>query len=378
VSGEHRLAPTAKIHDDAPYPQQAAAPTGGRSALQQGPVSYAPPSIPPPGISTPPPGSLVRPQSEPPASQFGPTPISRGPYQPPVGSNPPTSQQRPVSSPPASSPPTSQQRPVSPVSAPPRAATKPQVSSASGSFAAPPTRPLGLIVVVLLLDLGLAAAGGVLLSKGLSKEDKKPDAKSATPPVEKKAAIEAPAPAPAPGAAAVATVAAAAKQPEVTPAPVEPAAKGAAARAKPSDKAKPGEKAKALVEDKAKPSDKPVTSPSSGPAPAKTEEPKRVDGVPTQPVDPYPKTDTNQEIEAAAGASKPAFARCVAQAGEVHGSIKVALQVRSDGHVINAAAVENTTGDAELGRCLVSEVSTWRVSAHDGAAINLLRTFNYP
>src|SRR5262245_47988776 len=171
ASGEQRLAPTAKIHDDAPYPAQAT--TGARSAAAQGPVSYAPPSIPPPAMATPPPGSIVR-GSEPPPSQFGPTPAAQRSYVPPT--HPQTSQNRPASAapasrPPTSNPPTSQNRPVSPVSAPPRAA--PQVSSASGSIAVPPQRPMGLIVLVLLVDLGLAATGSVLLAKGLATPDKK-------------------------------------------------------------------------------------------------------------------------------------------------------------------------------------------------------------
>ena len=138
---------------------------------------------------------------------------------------------------------------------------------------------------------------------------------------------------------------------------------------KPGDTAKPGDKAKPAdtpkPDDKAKPADTGKTG-------------ERVTSVPTAPVDPYSQPDTGKEIEAAAAGSKKAFARCATEAGSVQGTIKIALQVRHDGHVINAAAVENTTNDGELARCLVSEVSTWRVSAHNGAALNLLRVFNYP
>jgi len=305
----------------------------------QGPVSYAPPSIPP--------------ASRPPTS------------------NPPTSQSRPISSPPSSNPPTSQNRPVS---SPPRAA-KPQLSNASGSIAAPPSRPIGLIVLVLLVDLGLAATGGVLLSKGLAKADKKTDAKSDAP-IEKNTQVEAPAAAPA--AAAIAST------PEpVAVAPADDAAKVAAAREAPKDTKR--DKAKAFVEDKAKtvdkakPDDKQKPDDRAKSANDKSKEgPKVVTSVPTQPVDPYPVADMAKEIDAAAAKSKSSFDRCATDAGSVQGSIKIAFQVRADGHVINAAAVENSTGDAELARCLVTEVSTWRVSAHDGAAINLLRSFSYP
>jgi len=221
----------------------------------------------------------------------------------------------------------------------------------------------------------------VLLSKGLAgNETKKEGAKSETAPVEKKTQLEAPAPAPAAAASAIVA-------PAPEPAVVEtPASKVAAAREAPKDPKR--DKAKAFVEDKAKPKDdakgktdpkakddaktQPVTKPSE----TKPDESKPVTSIPTQPVDPYP--DTAKEIDAAAAKSKSAFARCATEAGSVQGTIKIAFQVRSDGHVINAAAVENSTTDAELARCLVTEISTWRVSAHDGAAINLLRPFTYP
>ncbi len=358
ASGEQRLAPTAKILDDAPFPQSSG-PTNVRPPT--GPVSYAPPSIPPP------------------ASTGPHQPVNRGPASIPPTSNPPKT------NPPKSNPPTGQQRHVSgaqkpvspvsspPVSSPPRPAPA-QLSNPSGSFSVPPQRSLALIVIVLVLDLGLAAAGGVLLMKGLA--DKKP-AKTEPAPAEKKSAIEAVPPAPSPPAAA-----AAAPAPAVEPvaSTVVPPAPAAAAREAPKDPTK-REKAKAFVEDKPKPKgDAPKTDAPKTDAPkTKPEQPARVDSVPTEPQDPRSMSaSTEQEIDAAAAKSKPAFARCATEAGSVQGTIKIALQVRNDGHVINAAAVDNTTGDGELARCLVSEVSSWRVSAHHGAAINLLRTFNYP
>ena len=99
--------------------------------------------------------------------------------------------------------------------------------------------------------------------------------------------------------------------------------------------------------------------------------------MPTEPQDPYPVADTEREIDAAAAKSKAALDRCAADVGPVQGKIDIAFQVRADGRVANAAAVSNTTGNAELARCLVAEVSSWRVSAHSGAAINMLRPFTY-
>ncbi|HEY5920572.1 MAG TPA: hypothetical protein VIV11_02830 [Kofleriaceae bacterium] len=393
ASGEQRLAPTAKIDDNAPYPQSSAAPTGARPAAK-GPVSYAPPSIPPQSVvSTPPPGSVARAPSQP-------SPYAAG------------GPQTPVSKPPSQAP---------------RPAPKPYVSSASGSIAVPPRRPMGLIVLVLLIDIGLAAGGGVLLSKGLADKEVK---KAEPPPVEKKSELPAPAEAP---------TQAAAVEPAARVEPVAPAPAGAAAReapkdsakqrepsgakslvttAKPTDKSsdKSGDKAATKPNDKpadklaTKPADKAATKPTDKPAdklgtkPGDTPadklgtkptdkpadkladkptdkpvtkpdaEPKRVDSVPTSPQDPYP--DTAKEIDAEAAKSKAALAKCAAD-NPAQGAIQIAFQVRFDGHVVNAAAVENTTGDGELARCLVTVISTWRVSAHNGAAINLVRPFNY-
>ncbi len=387
-----RLAPTAKIPDEAPYPQQAARPT----VVPQGPVSYAPPSIPPPSVatpapvsaapvaaplSTPPPGSLVRREAQQPASQ------------------PPVSQQQPVSQPPA----------ARPASQPPRAAPKPHVSSTSASFAVPPRRPIGLMVALVILDIGLAAGGAVLMSKGLAaKSDKKPAEKkteapatNADAPVIDTAASAASAAAN--GAAPVAANVAAPSVPTTVTAPVleappkpQPPANdvGAAAREAPKRGASEGKLAdkrpestkvvdEKLADKRPEPAkvvdEKPVEKPAdtNDKPVAKPDDAKAVPLVPTQPQDPYAAPNTEQEIEAQAAGSKADFAAC-AKDHPGHGSIKVAFQVRYDGRVINAAAVENTTGSSELARCLVAEISSWKVSAHNGTSINMLRPFTYP
>jgi hypothetical protein len=345
-SSEQRLAPTAKISDEAPYPPTQASPTTNVRVAPKGPVSYAPPSIPPPAIASPVPGSLVRPGSEP--NPYGAT----GPQQP-------------ISKPPASSPPTSQNRSVSAQ----RPAPAPHVSSASGSIAVP-QRPIGLIVVILLVDLGLAATGGVLLSKGLAGGD---DKKSEAAPAKPQSAIEAPAPDPAQAVAAAAAL----RGPEravVVPAPT------AAAREAPAEN-----REKAVVKRVDKPRiDKPGTSPVDKPVDKPADKPddgaadaKPVGLVPTQPQDPYAVPDTDKELDAEAARSKSAIAKCGAE-HSANGAIKIAFQVRYDGRVINAAAVENSTGSDELARCIVGEISTWRVSAHNGTALNFLKTFSYP
>lgn len=260
---------------------------------------------------------------------------------------------------------------------------------ASSSFVVPPRRPIGLMVLVLIVDLGLAATGGVLLSKGLAtKDDKKSDAKTEPAPVEKKSSLETPS---VPAAAAAAAPKAddrAAFAAVLTP---EPTPTAAARESPKRDKApaRPGSDLLKTPDAKpvTKPADaKPVTKPDEAkPAEAKPvtkpDEPKPdskpVTGVPAEPQDPYKAPNTEQEIDAAAARSSAAFNRCAADAS-AHGAIKVAFQVRYDGRVINAAAVENTTGNAELARCLVAEISSWHVSAHNGTTINLVRPFTYP
>ncbi|HEX5059805.1 MAG TPA: hypothetical protein VFV99_10625, partial [Kofleriaceae bacterium] len=283
--------------------------------------------------------------------------------------------QQPKSNPPTSNPPTSQQRPVTPRPAP-------QASTTSGSFVVPPRRPIGLMVVVLLVDLGLAATGGVLLSKGLaSKDEKKSEPKSEPAPVEKKSELETHPAAPAVPAAAVAPApATSAATAVIAAAPAAEPKPNVAARESPKrDKAathptKPDDKPVTKPDDKpiTKPDDKPVTKPAEQKGDAEV-----VAKVPAQPQDPYQAPNTEQEIDAVAARSSAAFARCAA-AQSAHGSIKIAFQVRYDGRVINAAAVENTTNNADLARCLVTEISSWHVSAHNGTTINMLRPFTYP
>lgn len=96
------------------------------------------------------------------------------------------------------------------------------------------------------------------------------------------------------------------------------------------------------------------------------------------PEDPYRPPDTQREIEALATRSQAAFSRCEGHFGPARGAIQIAFQVRGDGRVIHAAAVENSTGNTDLANCLVAVVSSWRVSAHHGDPINMVRPFNYP
>jgi hypothetical protein len=62
----------------------------------------------------------------------------------------------------------------------------------------------------------------------------------------------------------------------------------------------------------------------------------------------------------------------------VHGTIKVAYRVEVDGRVTHPYAVENSTGNEQLGICLSDVIATWRFSPHAGDAQNAVRPFTYP
>lgn len=274
------------------------------------------------------------------------------------------------------------------------------MSSASSSFAVPPRRPIGLMVIVLLVDLGLAAAGAVLLSKGLASED----AQAAPAPTEKKTEATTTSP---DASAAAAAAAAPAAEPEpaapviaAAPAPAASAAAHASAAAtsavpaarkdtakqrddksiRTSSKAAksvkaPATTAKTNAQPAERPSDTPVTRPSDAPADSGA---RPVTAVPSEPQDPYEAPDTAREVERLAGRSNASFERCKTNFGPAHGTIQIAFQIKPDGRVANAAAVENSTGNTDLANCLVTVVSSWRVSAHQGEAINMVRPFTYP
>lgn len=288
----------------------------------------------------------------------------------------------------------------------------------------PPRRPVGLIALVLIVDLGLAAAGTALLMKGLAGKQANeakgaPPAETAT---ERKsealppAAIDGIAAAPPAAAAdnigavadnigavadngAMAPVAAVDRVAGAAPAAASDRAATAATSdertatardtvaartastksGKASASAAVASSTSAGATTKSAATSAGASATTSAGASATTSAgagATRVTSVPSAPQDPYP--DPEREIDAAAARSKPAFARCASNHGPAHGAIQIAFQVRSDGKIANAAAVENSTGNSELARCLVAEIASWRVSAHAGATIDMFRPFTYP
>jgi hypothetical protein len=289
-----RVAPTAKIPDDAPI----APPTRPGPLSGQHPnVSYAPPAMP-----TPPPGSLQAPV-------IPPTSPQRSPF---ASDHPPQA----------------------------RGASRTPVDSGSSFSAGPPSPPLGLIAVVLIVDLVLAGTGAFLLAKGLST----PAAAAA------KATPTPAAPAPAPTQKSEAAPLPAAPSP--APAVEAPAADVVAEQVPASKVEKPAKDAKASAR---RPSTPTVATPSSGKKPS-----------------------TESEINAKVMGSHTAFGHCREQAGEVHGNIEIAFRVQGDGHVANVSVVEDTTGSPTLGACLRDAIATWNVTPHNGAPLAFVRPFTYP
>ena len=327
-----------------PAPGSLSYPTNPRIASI--PPTHGPASIPPtnnPASIPPTHGPASIPPTNNPAT-IPPTnnPISRPPSNAPA-SMPPTG--TPASRPPGSSLGTVQRRAGTP---------PPAMSTPSMSMEAPPRRNTALIAILLVLDLGLAAAGATLLVKGLAK----PKAAAAPAPAKAESHSEAAAPAPAPVATAPASSA-----PGAAPAP-PPAAE-------PIADAKPDKKTAARAKD--------------------PKEPKQADkksGKQTVPLDPYgnapapePAADQSQDVERMASQSFGSFRSCLndaVQGGPIRGDIKIAFSIQPDGHVARAHAVVNTTNSDVLALCLEQTIATWTFAPHSGPAASYERPFSYP
>jgi TonB family protein len=422
-----RVAPTAKITDDASYPSQppspASIPPHGNYA--SGPASippqnHAPGSIPPqnayvPPGSIPPQNAYVPSGSIPPQNNFAGSPGSIPPqnnaYDAPPKSIPPHNSFQRAATPIQTPPPGALKMPTPPPGSLSFAATPrlgdqepspPPVAAAeaSRSLVAPPRRPIGLIVFVLLVDLALAGAGAVLLGKGLS--EKKPAAKSEQktqrdrgPQNDDDANVEARASnietssgtnvggastgstTPPPVAAVNPSGGAAVNPSAANNSVSKPSSQASASRAAAPKGAAPQATATAPQATRAAPQ---ATGSAAQPAPTATPAPSPTPAPAPAPAPaPTPAEPTfDVQLERATAASKASFDRCAADAGSPHGTVRVAFRVLEDGSVANAFPVENSTGAASLGQCLAQTITTWRFTPHTGAPINSLRAFNYP
>lgn len=373
-----RLAPTAKIPDDAPLapPTRQVAPITPVAG-----VSYSPPSMPPhhalaapqqAGLSTKPGGHLAPPRTSGeqahvrPSGNYG--QVQQRPSQG-FDSITPTAQHRQLTSRP-SGPQPAASRPSGPQRAP-------IASNASMSFSAGAQgRPLGLIAIVLIVDVGLAGAGAFLLAKGMSKPKaaEKADKKTEAVPV----------------GGAPEGVAAAPVRSAVTATPLlEPGTETGAATETAAATATEAEDAGAATTTTAARKATRTTTATTTTTPATTTTattatspgPLTSPGPITSPstdVDPVPaaQPSTDSEINSLAARSKASFDRCRSDQ-PASGSVDIAFRVNPDGTVANAAAVANTTNDDELAACLVRIISGWRVSPFEGNAMSFVRPFTY-
>jgi hypothetical protein len=141
AASTQRVAPTQKISDDASFPQRPVTGSAGHHGQAVAQPSAAPRLVPPPaqGASGPP----VAPSSAPPPSRA-------------IGSAPPRVYAAP---PPASRLPDGSAKQLQP---------RPRTSQLDDpSMPMVARRPWGLIIAVLLIDLGLVTAGGWMLREGL-------------------------------------------------------------------------------------------------------------------------------------------------------------------------------------------------------------------
>jgi hypothetical protein len=325
---ENRVAPTAKISDDAPFPAHYGS---------QSPQSYAPASI--------------APHNNGPAS-IPPNTFQAANYQSGPASIPPNTYQAPnYQSGPASIPPNTYQAPAS---IPPtnlgfggpqnqmygRAQS---VATHEPSMSMPVVaRPRwGLIILVLLLDVGLAAAGAVMLQKGLAKPEP----------------VEAP---PAPTGSATPIAPKASVAPITAPTASPTVAASIAAVASGSGNGSANSDATPAKADPKKPA---ASKPKPGPSPQ----------------DPYEAgNNLRAEIELSVARSKEDINNCRDAAGpDLHGRIDIGFRVQLDGRVDTLKILANTTHIAPLATCLETVISHWTFASHPAQPSDFVRPFIY-
>jgi hypothetical protein len=312
-----RVAPTAKIPDDAPFPQSIPPNSYVAPNYQSSPPSMPPRAASPAMIPTS--GPQLQPStpaSIPPSSLYGRAPT-------PVG---PSNSGHPLA-PSMSRANTAQ---------PERSLPPARMAEPSMSMPAMPKPRVGLIIAVLVLDLGLAAAGAVMLGKGLSKSDPPP------PPKTEGSAHADVTPA---GSAVVAAP--------------QPVASGLPANLPIAQLAGSADAGSA-----APPPDKKAKKPT----------PKK-----DAPID--PDHALAAEIDLQAQRSKPELDRCyddAGGAGAIHGQIEIAFRVQPDGRITNLQAVTNETGSLQLANCLTGIMTHWSFATHPAKTSDFMRPFTYP
>jgi hypothetical protein len=296
-----------------------------------GPTSLAPPSIAPQNAYRGPASIPPRPASIPPTN--GPASIPPNTYQAPA-SIPPQNNG------PASIPPGTYRAPAS---IPP---TNNAYASREPSMSMPalPQTRWGLIAVVLLLDIGLAAAGAVMLQRGLAKPD---------------------APAASDGSAKPATTTGqAAAAPAPTPPVTAPGGPSPAVSASIATIANSGSATATPSDPKSEKKSEPVQAKKSSPPP-------QHDVV---------KNELGAEIELAAARSRGDFDKCYDDASpDIHlkGRVDIAFTVLPDGRADDPHAVQNDTGSQQLATCLSATIAHWAFASHPAKPVLISRPFIY-
>lgn len=319
TSEPSRVAPTAKIPDDAPFPPHyggSPMPISQAPVSPQGPTTLSPPTYSP--ASIPPQNNSV--------ATYGTGPASIPP-------------QNAYAAGPASIPPSN--NPYPPMSARPMA-------EPSMSMPAVQSPRWGLIISILIVDLGLAGAGAFMLMKGLAKPTPVTEPAKSEPAAVK--AAEAPSMQPAPP-----------QKPDVA-ASIMAAANGSAAGS--------GSGSAAAVD----------ASAATTPTPVKRSAAAKKPGG-AAPQDPYaevkPPKQLATEVELAMTRSKAELGYCHEDAGTVHGRIDIAFEVLPSGTVDNVEARSNTTGSQTLATCLVQVITRWAFAAKPPAPTQIVRPFIY-
>jgi hypothetical protein len=241
------------------------------------------------------------------------------------------------------------------------------VAAPRGSSAIPRQgRRWGLVIAILVVDLGLAGAGVVLLAQGLRDD--------------------APRAAPTPGSPTTPTTPT--SGPGSTPPPKASAADPARSPAKPVMVV-----SKAVVK---------VVKPAAPPAKVATKSPKQATKVAAAPVDPYATPDPpptgslplqddddhsaaiSDAIDAKSTHAEAVFSRCYTQATKplpadqpLRGRIQIAFTVLTNGHVDHVTTAENQTGSDQLANCLASEIGGWIFTEHPQDPMEITKIFAF-
>jgi hypothetical protein len=359
---EQRVAPTHKISDDARW--DSAQPSSPAAAV-------TPTSVPRKHPGSAPPGTYQVPV-RPPTSPVIPVSAPRSAMQPVP--------QMPMSIPPASSAPRAGDPPARPSTAPMQRSSgqrivppAPPVRSSAKSLE-PPRSRWGLILLVLLIDIGLAAAGVVLLREGL-REAPATNGSGSGSNTAGGAQVDPPKP----------------PHPDVVvehkpPSEDEPLKHEELAAPTPIDGR--GSVVKTDVPHRLDPVDPPPTNRARTQVHVTT---RKQSGSGSGPVDPYagaseppPAISLATQVDRLFVHSKPAFDGCYTAVSRSlppdqapRGTIKIAFRVIPDGRVERVIAVENGTGSEPLAGCLISEIGAWVLPAHGGDGIDFVRAVNF-